>query len=355
MPRVSVPCPDSPAWSGAPRCLLQGGTSWSPHIPFRGKPSGGQRFPGGSVGWAGSASRPAPPMAEQSEGRPWRRSPGRAHKRPSGAVGRDEAMQAGCQPPGRVCRAVISAHTRTLRAARWELVRSGLLIASPTAPARGDAASQALLREAGGMGARGLGHPGPAPRLAQAPIATAPLLADVLGVRHGERRAQLTSRPALSCNLAPDLRGTLPLAFTQSDMRPGRCPCPTRGRLPADPRLCELQPCSPLAAWGKASGHRCPTHVVGTGRRDSGLCDSHRSPCPFSRRGAGRGDPRHAAPAARAGGGAPSGQGRPATPPSGAVPGTGAWLGRQESQWKAAAVNINIGRANRGAAMLLTA
>lgn len=47
---------------------------------------------------------------------------------------------------------VISARTRTLRAARWELLRSGLLIAPPTAPARGDTASPTPLHEAGGTG-----------------------------------------------------------------------------------------------------------------------------------------------------------------------------------------------------------
>lgn len=52
-------------------------------------------------------------------------------------------------------RAVISARTRTLHAARCELVRSVLLIASPTAAAREDAASRMCLYETSGAGAWG--------------------------------------------------------------------------------------------------------------------------------------------------------------------------------------------------------
>ena len=190
----------------------------------------GQHCPGGSVGQAGLASQPVPPVADQLEAWPWRQSPGRADKRPTGAVGRDEAMQAGCQPPGRVCRAVISAHTHTLCAARWELVRSGLLIASSAAPAWGDVASRALLHEVSGVGALGLSHPSPAPQLARAPIATAPLLADVLGVPHGECCAQLTGRHALSCNHAPDLPGTLPLTYHARQHATWPLPLPHSGQ-----------------------------------------------------------------------------------------------------------------------------
>lgn len=52
-------------------------------------------------------------------------------------------------------RAVISACTRTLHAARCELVRSVLLIASPTAAAREDAASRVRLHETNGVGVWG--------------------------------------------------------------------------------------------------------------------------------------------------------------------------------------------------------
>lgn len=54
-------------------------------------------------------------------------------------------------------RAVISARTRTLHAARCELVRSVLLIASPTAAAREDAASRVRLHETSGAGVWGTG------------------------------------------------------------------------------------------------------------------------------------------------------------------------------------------------------
>ena len=160
-PRVFVPRPDSLARSGVPGCLLRGGISQPPLVPCCGKPSVGQHHAGGSVGWAALARQPVPPMAERSGAQPWCWSPGRADKRPTVAVGRDEATQARCQPPGSICQAVISSRTRTLRPARWELVGSGLLIASPTAPARRDAASWVPLHETSGVGVTGAQPPQP--------------------------------------------------------------------------------------------------------------------------------------------------------------------------------------------------
>lgn len=220
-----MPCPDTLARSRVPRCLLRGGTSKSPHIPIpMGSPRADSTFPVAPWDRQGQPASPMPPMAEQSETRLWRRSQGRADKRPAGAVGQDEAMQAGASPPAGSARAVISTHTRTLRPTRWELLRSGLLIASLTALVRGDMASQALLHEASGVGAAGVSHPGPAPWLAQAPIATPHLLADGLDVPHGGHCAWLTGQCALSCNPTPDLptrvharwRETRPLTLPDS-------------------------------------------------------------------------------------------------------------------------------------------
>lgn len=253
-------------------------------------------------------------MAEWSEARLWRWSPGRTDKRLAGAVGRDEAMQAGCQPPSRVCQAVISVHTRTLGPTRCELVRSALLIASPTAPAWGNMASQAPLHEATGMGALGFSHPGAAPQLAQAPVVMAPLLADGLGVPHGEHCAWLTSRRARSSNPTPDLPGTL--ASTHADVRHSHCrgmpgsaiysppPLPTRN----------VGTAAPLTSWGRAGGTLGFAIHTGT-------------PAPSPAVGQGAGGPVYATqarsvaqnagtPAAlpRPSGEAPSGQGRPPTP-----------------------------------------
>lgn len=110
-------------------------------------------------------------------------------------------------------RAVISARTRTLHAARCELVRSVLLIASPTAARRGRTRLRGcayMKRVARGCGGTGARLSGSAPTVAQAPLfGTAPSLADALGGPRGERRGRHTGWNALTCNPAPDLSGTL--------------------------------------------------------------------------------------------------------------------------------------------------
>lgn len=185
VPQVSVPCPDLPAWCGVPGCFLKGGTSQCLHVPWSWEALGQTALFRGlcRVGRVGQLA--CAPHGRAVGGSATALSPGRPDKRPAGVVGRDEAMQAGCQSPGRVCQALISIRTRTLHAGRWELVCSGLLIASPAAPA----ASHKLLHEASGVGAPGISRPGSAPRRAHAPLATASFLAEPFGVSYGERCA----------------------------------------------------------------------------------------------------------------------------------------------------------------------
>lgn len=118
---------------------------------------------------------------------------------------------------------VISARTRTLRAARWELLRSGLLIAPLTAPARGDTASPTPLHEAGGTG-------GTAPRSAASHPSA------------GTHRGGSFARRFLGRPLCPAHQPGHPLVSTYSSVeQPEGCGYPLWGRdtpafaLPAHP------------------------------------------------------------------------------------------------------------------------
>lgn len=184
VPQVSVPCPDPPARCGVPGCFLKGETSQCLRVPWS-REALGQTALFRGLYRVGRVGQPAcAPHGRVVRGSATVLSPGRPDKRPAGAVGRDEAMQAGCQPPSRVCQTLILVRTCTLHADRWELVCSGLLIASPTAPA----ASHKLLHEASGVGAPGMSRPGPAPRQAHVPLAKAALLAEAFGIPYGECR-----------------------------------------------------------------------------------------------------------------------------------------------------------------------
>lgn len=264
-------------------------------------------------------------------------------------------MQAGCQPPGRVCQAVISVRTRTLGPTRCELVRSALLIASPTAPAWGNTASQAPLHEVTGMAALGFSHPSwhKCPLRwhlcllmgSASPMAVPGSPAGVLAALTPHQTSLARSRPRmLACDTAI-AGGRLALRSTAPTLLPTR----------------NVGTAAPLTSWGRAggtlgfaihTGTPAPSPAVGQGAGGPVYATQARSvaqnagtPAALPRPGR---TGRRAAERRRGRGGR-----RP--PPAGAAPREGAWRGGQVSQWEAAAVNINEGRANRGAAMLLTA
>lgn len=103
-------------------------------------------------------------------------------------------------------RAVISARTRTLHAARCELVRSVLLIASPTAAAREDAASRVRLHETNGVGA--WGHRGLATWFSSYGGTSTPFWDSTFGGPRGECTARHIGWNAFTCTPAPGFSGT---------------------------------------------------------------------------------------------------------------------------------------------------
>lgn len=91
--------------------------------PAMGSPREDSTVPGAAQG--GTAG-PCPPVPGRSETQPEHWPPGRADKRVVGAVGRDEAMPAGCQHPTGSTSSYLGSHTHPARSQ----MRAGTLCAA---------------------------------------------------------------------------------------------------------------------------------------------------------------------------------------------------------------------------------
>lgn len=125
-----------------------------------GSPLEDSTVPGAARGGQGGTAGPCPPVPGRSETQPQHGSLGRADKRVVGAVGRDEAISAGCQPLTGSTSSYLGSHTHPARSQ----MRAGTLCAADcltdTSGAGGRGFTGALTRNEwrGGVRTPGLGY-----------------------------------------------------------------------------------------------------------------------------------------------------------------------------------------------------
>lgn len=208
-------------------------------MPCHAKPSGGQHYDRGCSGGQGGTASPYPPVPGRSETQPQHWSLGRAGKRVVGAVGRDEAMPAGCQFSTGSTSSYLSSHTHPARSQ----MRAGTLCAADcltdSSGAGGRGFSGALTRNkwCGGVGALGLGF-----WFSSYGGTSTPFWDSTFGGPRGECTARHTGWNDFTCTPAPGFSGTFclhtrvlvtqPLPLPHSGQAAGApvCPAPRVGK-----------------------------------------------------------------------------------------------------------------------------